>query len=333
MSFCKIHSACIIPIRAQAPGKLSITDLKATWYKYLSSYLLIYIVFSFTSYGYSYTNEPKVVKVSKLFDINVQLPTDLVVSKNKKIYVVDGAGNRIAVFDRSGGHLFSFGEKGPGAGMFNSPTGIGIDKDDNVYVCDSGNHRIQVFSEKGDFLRSFSLKEGPLGPARPVDIAINNRTNLFYISDSVNHRIVVCDLKGKQLYEWGSKGENNSEFRYPATVTFDEYLYVVDALNSRVQVFEGGGLFVGSIGKWGVLPGEFFRPKGVAVDKDKNIYVSDSYLDVIEVFGEGGFKYLIGDEKGGIRKFASPLGIFVEGDRLYVAEMFTSKVSVYSLQK
>ncbi len=295
-------------------------------------FVLICLVGAYAK-AYAYTEEPKILKVAKLFEIAVQLPTDLVVSKNKKIYAVDGTNNRIAVFGSNGNHLFSFGKKGSGAGMFSSPTGIGIDKDDNIYVCDSGNRRVQVFGEKGDFQRSFSLKEGPLGPARPVDIAINNKTSLCYITDSVNHRIIVCDLKGKQVYEWGGKGENNSEFRYPATLVFDEYLYVVDALNSRVQMFEGGGLFVGSIGKWGVLPGEFFRPKGVAVDKDRNIYVSDSYIDVIEVFGEGGFKYVLGDEKGGIRKFASPLGIFVEGDRLYVAEMFASKVSVYSLSK
>lgn len=302
--------------------------LKKVFYLFVLSCL-----FGFYTKGYAYTEEPKVLKVPKLFEISVQLPTDLVVSKSKKIYVVDGTNNRVSVFGHNGSPLFSFGKKGAGAGMFSSPTGIGIDKDDNIYVCDSGNHRVQVFSEKGEFQRSLSLKEGPLGPTRPVDIAINNKTGLCYISDSVNHRIIVCDLKGKQVYEWGGKGENNTEFRYPATVLFDEYLYVVDALNSRVQMFEGGGLFAGSIGKWGVLPGELFRPKGVAIDRNRSIYVSDSYIDVIEVFGEGGFKYVLGDEKGGIRKFASPLGIFVEGDRLYVAEMFASKVSVYTLQK
>jgi DNA-binding beta-propeller fold protein YncE len=295
--------------------------------------VLIGIILGSGAEGYGYTEEPKVIKTTRLFDINVQLPTDIVVSRSRKIYVVDGTNNRILVFSHTGSLLHSFGRRGSEAGMFNSPTGIGIDKEDNIYICDSGNRRVQVFSENGGFLRSFTIKDGPMGPARPVDIAINDRTKLCYITDSVNHRVIVCDLKGKQVYEWGGKGDGNQEFRYPATATFDEYLYVVDSLNSRVQVFEGGGIFVRSIGRWGVLPGEFFRPKGVAIDKDKNVYISDSYMDVIEVFGEGGFKYVLGDEKGEIRRFSSPLGIFAEGGRLYVAEMFANRIGVYSIEK
>lgn len=301
--------------------------------KVFTCFLFTAVVMATPAMGYAYTEEPKTLKVSKLFDIGIQLPTDLVVSKSKKIYVVDGTNNMVSVFGYNGGLLFSFGRKGSGSGMFESPTGIGIDKDDNIYVCDSGNRRVQVFTEKGDFLRAINIKDGPLGPARPVDIAVNNRTSLCYITDSVNHRVIVCDLKGKQVYEWGGKGDSNQEFRYPGSVTFDEYLYVVDSLNSRVQVYEGGGIFVKSVGKWGVLPGEFFRPKGVALDMNKNIYISDGYMDVIEVFDEDGFKYVLGTEKGEIRRFASPLGLFAEGGRLYVAEMFTNKVGVYSLGK
>ena len=301
--------------------------------KWLTFFLLAAAAMAAPAPGLAYTEEPKTLKVSKLFDMAIQLPTDLVVSKGKKIYVVDGTNNRVSVFGYNGGHLFSFGRRGTGTGMFESPTGIGIDKDDNIYVCDSGNHRIQVFSEKGDFLRAINIKEGPLGQARPVDIAINNRTSLCYITDSVNHRVIVCDLKGKQVYEWGGKGDGNQEFRYPGSVTFAEYLYVVDSLNSRVQVYEGGGIFVKSVGKWGVLPGEFFRPKGVAVDANMNIYISDGYMDVIEVFDESGFKYVLGTEKGEIRRFSSPLGLFAEGGRLYVTEMFTNRVGVYSLGK
>lgn len=302
-------------------------------YRVLSIIVLISMTAGINSDVNAYTEQPKVLRVSRLFDIEIQLPSDVVVSKSRKIYVVDGTRNRVSVFGYSGDFLTSFGKRGNENGMFNSPTGIGIDKDDNIYVCDSGNHRIQVFNSNGNFLRSFDVKDGPAGPARPVDIAINNRTSLCYITDSVNHRIVVCDLKGKQVYEWGGKGDSNQEFRYPATVAFDEYLYIVDVLNSRVQVYEGGGIFVRSIGRWGVLPGEFFRPKGVALDKDKNVYITDGYMDVIEVFGEQGYKYVLGDEKGDIRRFGSPLGIFIEGDRLYVSEMFASKVGVYSIER
>jgi DNA-binding beta-propeller fold protein YncE len=115
----------------------------------------------------------------------------------------------------------------------------------------------------------------------------------------------------------------------------DKYLYVVDVINTRVQVLNPEGLFVTSIGGWGVERGEFFRPKGVAIDKKSRVYVSDSYMGVIQVFKPGGeFHAVLGDpSKGGVKRFKTPTGIFIDRhNRLYVVEMFANRVSVYSIE-
>ena len=88
------------------------------------------------------------------------------------------------------------------------------------------------------------------------------------------------------------------------------------------------------IGGWGVEKGEFFRPKGVAIDNQKRVFVSDSYMGVIQVFRKTGeFLSAVGDpESGRVKKFIKPVGICIDhNNRLYVVEMFAERVSVYSI--
>ena len=67
---------------------------------------------------------------------------------------------------------------------------------------------------------------------------------------------------------------------------------------------------------------------------DKNeVYVSDSYLGVIQVFKrEGGFIGVIGDGNGKITKFKTPMGMAIAGNRLFVVEMFNNRVLVLEKQ-
>ena len=114
----------------------------------------------------------------------------------------------------------------------------------------------------------------------------------------------------------------------------DNYLYVVEVINTRVQVLNPEGLFVNFIGAWGVEQGEFYRPKGVALDTHNRVYVSDSYLGVIQVFdANGNFYAALGDPRTKkVKKFKTPVGLFIDHlNRLYVVEMRANKVSVFRL--
>jgi hypothetical protein len=59
--------------------------------------------------------------------------------------VVDGAWDRVQVFDRLGDLLYYFGTEGSEPWAFALPSGIFIDRNDTVYVVDSYNSRVQVF--------------------------------------------------------------------------------------------------------------------------------------------------------------------------------------------
>jgi len=62
------------------------------------------------------------------------------------------------------------------------------------------------------------------------------------------------------------------------------------------------------------------------------VFVSDSYLGVIQVFdGEGRFLFVLGDEKGNVRN-QNATGIFIDKkQRLYVVEMLADRVRVMQL--
>jgi len=276
-------------------------------------------------------------KVSKLFDIagaqNAPLdqPSDIAVGSNGTIYAVDGVNSKVSAYDRSGTFIFSFGKKGKLGGEFDAPVGIGISSADDLYVADRGNRMIHIFDSRGRFKGVIDLVGHGVVP---IDVAVDSVNELYYITDNMGHRVVVFNKSGKLVNEWGQRGEQDRDFRYPATIWLHGgKVYIADSLNSRAAVYRTNGRFIRQVGSWGVLPGKFFRPKGVAVADDGKIYIADSFMDVIEVFSEEGqFLFVLGEGRGEIRRFTSPGGIFIKNDRLYVAEMLENKISVYSLK-
>lgn len=273
-----------------------------------------------------------------LFDITrsadgaLALPSDVAVAPDGRIYVVDGGRQRVVAFDRAGKPLFVVGRYGTAAGEFRNPVGIGVDDAGRFYVADKDNHRIQAFDGDGRWQRSIAVTVRGQ-PAAPIDVAVDRHGRLYVTTN--NHWVLAYDARGQSLRRWGGEGENEGEFRYPATVAVDPQgvIYVVDILNARVQTFDAGGKFIVPVGEWGVLPGQFFRPKGVAVDGRGRVYVADSYLDVIQVFDEARrFLYVLGGD-GKPQRFVSAAGIALDpAGRLYVTEMLKHRVSVYELR-
>ena len=267
-----------------------------------------------------------------------QNPSDVVAGKNNKVYVLDGVNNRVKVFDQQGRDLFSFGGAGTGKGRFNFPLGIGIDSSDRIYVADSGNHRVQVFTPGGKYLSQFSTEtqHQQIKPSDPTDVVVESRSNKCFVVDNDNHWIFTYDLgTRKPLGVYGTMGMEKNQFRFPFLLDMDKEgnLYVVEVINTRVQVLNNQGDYITAIGGWGVEKGEFYRPKGVAVDAKNRVFVSDSYLEVIQVFDrDGTFLSILGNEEGSIARFETPTGMFIDRQmRLYVVEMQANRVAVLQL--
>jgi len=110
---------------------------------------------------------------------------------------------------------------------------------------------------------------------------------------------------------------------------------VVDLLNTRVQIFDQEGKFVHLVGDWGVNRGEFYRPKGITMDKSNRVFVSDSVLGVVQIFDpQGNFLSVVGNKEGEIMRFKTPVGIDIDKDlKLYVVEMSMNRVQILKLEE
>ena len=76
-------------------------------------------------------------------------------------------------------------------------------------------------------------------------------------------------------------------------------------------------------------PGDFGGPSNVAVDKDGNVYVTDTLNSRVEIFdADGKFISTFGKNCDGPGYFARPKGIAVDGDgHIWVADTVQNRVA------
>ncbi|MDH4289933.1 MAG: 6-bladed beta-propeller [Aquincola sp.] len=112
------------------------------------------------------------------------LPRDLAIGLQGRLYVVDGGNFRVVVFDREGKYLFSFGSVGKQYGQFARPKEIAIDRDGNVYVVDTAFGNFQIFNPEGELLMFIGQRNERDGPARymlPSGIAVDEDGRVYMV--------------------------------------------------------------------------------------------------------------------------------------------------------
>ena len=222
-------------------------------------------------------------------------------------------------------------------GVLDTPLGLDVSTDGTLVVADTGNRRLVRIRADGSRFDPLPIAcSAGARPCDPVDVVIDQSRQRYYIIDNDNHRIIVQDFDGSLIAQWGSYGEPPGQFQYPFLSTSDAQgdLYVVDVLNTRVQVINAAGRTVSIIGRWGIDRNQFFRPKGVAIAGNDTVLVSDSYTGTIQVFRRyRTFRGVLGTANGTLLRLTTPTGMACDTrGRLYVVEMTANRVSVFQLQ-
>jgi DNA-binding beta-propeller fold protein YncE len=112
------------------------------------------------------------------------LPRDLAIGKEGRLYVVDGGNFRVVVFDAQGRYLRSFGSVGKQYGQFARPKEVAIDRDGNVYVVDTAFGNFQIFNPDGELLMFVGERSERDSPARymlPSGIAVDEDGRVYMV--------------------------------------------------------------------------------------------------------------------------------------------------------
>ncbi len=128
----------------------------------------------------------------------------------------------------------------------------------------------------------------------------------------------------RYLHHFGSERLNN-----PVGIAAgNSRVYVADAGNHQIQVFDLEGNWITSFGKRGSALGEFNRPMHITLAPDGNLFVADYLNDRIQVLSpEGVPLYSIGSGGSGPGEFNAPAGVAVDAQgNLYVADFFNHRI-------
>lgn len=146
---------------------------------------------------------------------------------NDTLWVSDGEGNRIIQINKEGEILKE--KKG-----FERPMHITNFKQ-GLAIPEYGKDEITL-------LKNGQVEVLPT-PKLDAPAGIDFYKGTFAIADFYHHKIHFYE--GKKWISFGEKGKGNAQFHYPTDIHItDTYLYIADAYNHRIQVFDKQGKFI-----------------------------------------------------------------------------------------
>jgi len=168
-----------------------------------------------------------------------QFPTDVAFDARGFIYVSEYHENdRITKWSPDLQFVAAFGEKEIEGRRLSRPAGIDIDDEQTLWVADACNHRIVRFSLDGEVLATFGrFGQGPGEMRYPYDLCVSPQQTLL-VCEYEGNRLQWFSKDGRSLRIWGHSGRAPGELFAPWGATYGSQgrVYVVDSLNSRVQV-------------------------------------------------------------------------------------------------
>jgi DNA-binding beta-propeller fold protein YncE len=213
------------------------------------------------------------------------------------------------------------------------PYGIAIDSKGLVYVADQRVGAVFIFNiESRETQMIRNGLEAHFGWIN--GLAIDDDDRLF-VSDGKMHRVLIFNSKHEVD---GQITEGLTDPVGLAIDTTNRFVYVVDTQQDQVIVYDADSLKllrrIGTGGKNHFLttPGDFGAPQCVAVDKDGNVYVTDTLNNRVEIFdADGSFISQFGKAGDGPGYFSRPKGIAVDADgHIWVADAMQDRLQVFN---
>ena len=275
------------------------------------------------------------------------------------------SGGTVATVAGTGKAAFE-GDGGPApSAAFNGPSGIAADAFGAFWVADTDNQRLRQVTQS--LVRTIAgSDDSGLGadgdPAEkmplsaPLAVLADNRGNV-YVADSGNNRVLVKNPAGimTTLAGNGSPGYSGdggratqAQLNGPIGLALDAAgnLYIADTLNHRIRKVSADTGYIATVAGNGqagfsgdggpALQAMLSHPRGVAVDGDGNLYVTDSGNQRVRLIAaDGGIRTIAGGEPGfsgdggpaADALLNNPWAIVLDGSgNLYVSDSFNNRV-------
>jgi DNA-binding beta-propeller fold protein YncE len=197
-----------------------------------------------------------------------------------------------------------------------------------IYITDRVINKIVIIDLVEN---SFNMLEdkgpGALGNTGGIRVS---QDDVKYVADMKRQQIVVFDAKNEFVRAYGSK----EIFEKPVDVAVhDNRIFVCDMPKNQIVVLDkDSGEIVLKIGKGGAAEGELYKPTHITVDKQGNLFVTDSFNFRIQQFDpEGNFVRVFGfhgDQVGGM---ARPKGLDIDREgHLYMVDAASEQIQIFN---
>jgi NHL repeat len=270
---------------------------------YFIAFLLGFITILGCSENKKENREQALWKFNKEISIDGISPIGIV-AQGDYLWLSDVENNRIVKIDLDGKILEEYSG-------FQRPMHLAI-QDSKIYIPEYTSDTLSIL-ENG-IITTYPLKEIPDAIG---GVAVEG--NKVAIADFYNHRIIL--QQGDTSTIIGKEGHNDGELYYPTDVAFnDNLIYVADAYNDRVQVFDLEGTYVKMIG-WN---------DGIKVAT--GIKVTETQVIVVDFEGN---RVLVYDKNGGLiqtldNNFDQPTDIEILGNTMLVVNYKGKFISVFN---
>lgn len=183
-----------------------------------------------------------------------------------------------------------------------------------LYVPEFLTDSIWVFENEKK--SSLSLNAKPQAPA-----GLNVKGNTIAVADFYNHRIIL-QING-QVSFIGKEGHNKGELYYPIDVKIhDEKIYVADAYNNRVQIFDFNGKILNVIGEQDGIN----VASAIAFNKDSFAVTDQENSQVLIYSLNGELKQILTEN------INYPTDVLFDGNRLYITNFKENSIAFYTLK-
>jgi tripartite motif-containing protein 71 len=259
-------------------------------------------------------------------------PSGILFDGNGSVFVADEGNGRIQKFAADGAFITSW--------YSTHLHGLAMNGSGDIYGVHPGEKSVYGYKPDGESIGKWKYNSSTAEGSFPTGIAIDASGNI-YVADYEDYCIKKFSPDGQLILQWGKQGTGDGEFSFErywgpdgiGIETDGEYIYVADLGNHRMQKFTLDGVFVLKWGSEGQGDGKFYYPRGVAVDKNHDVYVVDGAEYIQKFTSNGNFldsydSGLSGSEPG---QFNYPMDLAVnDGGKIYVADSGNNRIQVLS---